>query len=176
MQRFPVANILGNNFRLGDEMVPGAERGRLEFLLARAQAEGDWEMARYYEYLLEQLPPASGWQPPTSNYPRWTKPVPGAGIIIGPPGMPPPEEPQPPPPMPTGGGITQRAPVESTMCPPGQFWDGRQCRGSVAYGSGGLISAAGVFGGGFSQMTTPFAMSGRTVPLVRGIGTRVFGY
>ncbi|MCI0564393.1 MAG: hypothetical protein MN733_38465 [Nitrososphaera sp.] len=46
-----------------------------------------------------------------------------------------------------GGGIpipgTERAPVASTMCPPGQFWDGRQCRGSIAPGAAGLISAAG---------------------------------
>jgi len=29
------------------------------------------------------------------------------------------------------GGVFQPAPVASTQCPPGQFWDGRQCRGSI---------------------------------------------
>lgn len=73
--------------------------------------------------------------------------------------------------------IETRPDVASTMCPQGQFWDGRQCRGSVApgFGGGGLISqamnlgpsggvAAPTFGGeGFSSGGAPgaFSMAGR---------------
>jgi hypothetical protein len=69
--------------------------------------------------------------------------------------------------------------VQSTMCPPGQFWDGRQCRGSVAPGFGNLMSIANMgpsggvsaptFGGeGFSSGGAPgaFSMAGRKYRVV----------
>jgi hypothetical protein len=44
-------------------------------------------------------------------------------------------------------------------CPPGQFWDGARCRGSIATGAGGLISAAA--GGGLGPSgAMPFTMKG----------------
>lgn len=70
--------------------------------------------------------------------------------------------------------IETRPDVASTMCPQGQFWDGRQCRGSVAPGFGNLMNianmgpsggvAAPTFGGeGFSSGGAPgaFSMGGR---------------
>jgi len=81
------------------------------------------------------------------------------------------------------------APVATPgACPPGQFWDGRQCRGSVAPGFGGLTaglnlgpSGAGMpagnvaFGGegGFSSGGAPgeFSMVGRVRP---NMGRRSF--
>lgn len=57
------------------------------------------------------------------------------------------------------GGVFQPAPVASTQCPPGQFWDGRRCRGSVGTmpslpGGGAQGSATGLqtpWGGGFTN-------------------------
>lgn len=93
--------------------------------------------------------------------------TPFAGGMPGAPGMPP-------------GVATEGA--GSNQCPPGQFWDGRQCRGSIAPGAAGLISTAGAFGGGGGGGggSMPYSPSGLTmkgtVPLVRGLGTRALGW
>lgn len=57
-------------------------------------------------------------------------------------------------PRPGGAGTPiPGAPVPTRpSCPPGQFWDGRQCRGSIAPGAEGLISAAAGGAGGMTAM------------------------
>lgn len=46
-----------------------------------------------------------------------------------------------------------RPDVASTPCPPGQFWDGRKCRGSVDASASSLINAAGSLGPSGSGQT-----------------------
>jgi hypothetical protein len=54
---------------------------------------------------------------------------------------------------------SERAPVASTMCPAGQFWDGTKCRGAVDPSAAGLISAAGGLGpSGGAQMPVPYGI------------------
>jgi len=84
--------------------------------------------------------------------------------------------------------IETRPDVASTMCPPGQFWDGRKCRGSVDTSAGGIFGQAMnlgpsgaslpagnvAFGGeGFSSGGAPgeFSMVGRVRP---NMGRRSF--
>lgn len=44
----------------------------------------------------------------------------------------------------------------NAVCGPGEFWDGKQCRGSVQGGAGGLMNQAMNFGpSGGTQMVTP---------------------
>jgi hypothetical protein len=85
-----------------------------------------------------------------------------------------PPPPQPPPLPPQGpsvptfdryGGLpsTQTAPV--SQCPPGQFWDGRQCRGSVSTSYGGMMPYASMTGSAPSleRMFRPAGVMGRAV-------------
>jgi hypothetical protein len=77
------------------------------------------------------------------------------------------------PPIATPGGGGGGAPMVATQgggagqCPPGQFWDGRQCRGSIAPGAAGLISAAGGLG-----PSGPGAAPYSPVQLKMGMGMR----
>lgn len=78
--------------------------------------------------------------------------------------------------IPTTGMLTPAAPlpgttpppVASTQCPPGQFWDGRQCRGSVGPMPGGVP------GGGSSDITTGLQnMPSGGGSMYSGIGSRL---
>lgn len=113
------------------------------------------------------VPPAP--PPPSEGLPPF---APRPGVVTGiptheppisppwlPPGLPPPETPPPyaavpsvdpwhPPKPPTP------PPVESAMCPPGQFWDGRMCRGSIGPMPGGVP------GGGTQGAATGIQMPG----------------
>jgi hypothetical protein len=60
---------------------------------------------------------------------------------------------------PAAAAEAARAPVGSTMCPSGQFWDGTKCRGAVDPSAAGLISAAGGLGpSGGAQMPVPYGI------------------
>jgi hypothetical protein len=108
-------------------------------------------------------PSREGIEPSPFAYLPPPKPMPPTPIAT-PGGMAPPPLPTEPPPTETAGPQLPKEPppVASTMCPPGQFWDGRQCRGSIAPGAAGLISAAGGLTAG-----------GMTSPVAYGMGWRI---
>jgi hypothetical protein len=67
---------------------------------------------------------------------------------------------------PAAAAEAARAPVGSTMCPPGQFWDGTKCRGAVDTSAAGLISAAGGLGPSGGVPASAIALKG--YPVVNG--------
>jgi hypothetical protein len=78
--------------------------------------------------------------------------------------------------MPTAGLTAPRpqaAPVATGgpgQCPPGQFWDGRKCRGAVDVSAAGLISAAGGLGPGGGVPASAIALKGYPVVNMAGGG------
>lgn len=103
---------------------------------------------RYSEDLERQL--ESYWNKVRDFYGRGATPAPPVAT----PGT---TTPTPRPPAPGGGTPVPGTPVATRpTCPPGQFWDGRQCRGSVGP-IPGIVSAAA--GAGGMTATGPGGMS-----------------
>lgn len=81
-------------------------------------------------------PPPAPVNPPVPSVDRWFPPVPTtAGVPATIPTTQTPATTGLVPPTPIPG---TPPPVASTACPPGQFWDGRQCRGSIGPMPGGI--------------------------------------
>lgn len=151
------------------------------------RSEGGYYPAEWPQFSWESLPPATA--PPVKTPATTSKAIPVENKAVATQSashttQPAQENPPPYAPVATGGGSS-----DCSHLGPYAYWDGRQCRSAnMTQAGGGLLNQAMNLGpsGGSSGISpgnldfnpggyggiTAFGMSGPSIPLTRGIGTR----